>query len=293
MILKRYDFLESQKYGANYAEFKSRGGRILSPSSMSKAVSNPHEWYLDFNGLNPNPFSGNEATIRGSVIHAAIEAYFLEHSIDYTEVENWIIDKTKYIPQLMGLQTLIVNETIKAVNIFKTEFNTSSFAEPKPRYTEKYMEFQITENIKLAGTADAMFLNNDSSTGGDSFTLVDWKTSKQMKKTMGDYKAQLYAYIILARKTGIDITRIGVCYIVHPTKTIPHRISYVEEKVDESYAREMELFIDNRVKALNLMEENPDVLTPEIMFPVNCFVGSYLASKPREFAAHVGTSLIK
>jgi len=292
--MNKYNFIESQEYGINYKSFKAGGGRILSPSGLSKSLTNPCEWYLDFTGGNPNPFMGNEATVRGSMIHAAIEAHYLGEEIDYDEVRDWLKLKSAYIPDLIGLEDNIISSTKQAIDVFKREMDHSTFTSTSALHLEKYMEVDILPNLKLAGTADAIFSNTD---GIDSCTMVDWKTSKMMKSSIGDYKAQLYAYVILARRNEINITRIATAYIVHPSIPKPHattgkmpkpspthvyRVKYVEEVVDANMLREMELYLDNYVKAIQLVDENPHLA--DVVFRTNCFYGGYLASAPRDFA---------
>ncbi len=200
--VKKYDFIESQKYGVNYAEFKATGGRILSPSSLAKSMTNPAIWYADFMGTNPDPFTGNESTIRGSLIHAAIEAHYLNQEIDYVEVAEWLRLKSIYIPDIIGLEDRIISDTKVALSCFRATMPTTTFASPKPVYMEHYMEFKLTPQLMFAGTADAIFENLDGiASGTQTFTMIDWKSSKAMKSSIGDYRGQLYAYQILFNKS--------------------------------------------------------------------------------------------
>lgn len=289
MSKKIYNFKKAMQYGTEYKSFKSAGGRIISPSSLAKRIQNPNIWYQDFCGTNPNPFNGNLATIKGSLVHASIEAYFLNSTIEVSHIQDWLKEKSLYIPEIIGKEHDIIKNAEDAMNIFVKKYPEAYSRNPE--YLEKYLEVKLTDDIMLAGTIDGIIKNDD---GHDTYTIIDWKTSSFFKKNFGDYGGQLYSYVKMARLNGINVTRIAIGYIVNPTKTIQHRVKFVDEPVDENKLCEIEILIDNTVKAVDIVESNPEV-SSEILFPSNCFFGSYLASEPRELASlrSPGKSIIK
>lgn len=268
---KEQTLSERLKYGTNYAEFKASGGKIISPSSMLNLQNNAHEWYQNYSGTNPNPFHGNESTVLGSLVHAQIEAFHEGKVINHSEMVTYVDEQAVYIPELVGQGINISNEAILMFNAWKAE--APSKLRAKPMYSEYYMEFDLEPNIRLAGTTDAIYMLPDG-----TVCITDWKTAKTKKSTIGDYMAQLLSYVIMAEKQGMKVSKVAICYIIRPTKTLPARVFYCEEHVNNDFKLEISTMINNAVRGVKLVQEIGEEHS-EVIFRPN-FTGMY-GGKPR------------
>ena len=253
------DLSEELRYGTHTQEFRSAGGIIISPSGITKSMENPGLWYLDATGTNPNPFSGNSNTVLGTLVHEKVQRYYQnEPQTSLESILEYLDHQSRFIPEIALEMDSIAQE---AEDMFQA-FLSSDDKPKKLTSVEENIYMEPKDGMMFGGTLDGFF----------GKTVVDWKTTKQLKSNIGDYVWQLACYVILKRAMGVEVTQWAIGYFVRRTKTIPTRFVFVQEPVNENIVKTLEMHLLSLSSRL-LLSKKDSSLTP-LLFP-HSYVGMF------------------
>ena len=190
----------------------------ISPSAISKFFEYPVVWYKD-QVLKEQQFTGNTASVLGSIIHGLAEAYAKNLPTSREQVElylrKYLMDSQVNCQEIRSLypdmSAALINEYIR---------------HNKPTIAEESLVVPVKEGVYVAGTCDNRTNN----------MVVDYKNvgQKPGDTIPWNYYIQLMAYAYMYKKQhNIPIDRIRLVYTVRPTKTLPVRVFVVTQQIGE------------------------------------------------------------
>ena len=265
MGLKDLKDSRSQEHGWQYKEKKESGYRVISPSGISKFLSNPFEWKTNVIDGTPT-FFGNEATVVGSLVHKYIECYrdgslTSSGKIPAIQRDSILATTTDYDIQKITKDYPLMCQAVK-----------ENYLEVYPNdvESEKYMELDIKDDkILVAGTIDEYDEENK--------VITDFKTCSKApsdKKDLIPYMYQLSVYANLLKATEDKIVEtFRVVFIQRPTKTIGARI-YVAE-CEANY--ELGKIVNEAIDIIRMTDEKPELLN--LIFRENPLSGYTIVDK--------------
>lgn len=222
--------LKPLNYQETYEDLLPKGAFRISPSMISKFLSDKALWYQT-QVLGNNPFKGNTSTILGTCIHRIAERYTKLKEVSHQELREYIdsfddpeIDKDFIKEQLFPMGQALINYL---------RLNGM------PQKSEEAVALQLSPEVYVAGTCDAL--------EGD--TLIDYKTTSSLSvsQTIPDYyKLQLLTYAYIYTKLGRPISRIRIVWVTHnqtgrisdktgkPLKDYPTQVVPVTQLISDS-----------------------------------------------------------
>jgi hypothetical protein len=232
-----------------YDDIKIDGKLRLSPSSFNNFYLNGKAWYNQ-NVLKTDKFTGNTATVLGTIIHARIGAYWKGIKIDTNEELKYLdrykdnpeVDDWKVADMLTNLWDIVADQITQM---------------DKPTEVEQRVVFEIpNSDIFLGGTYDYRTKSK----------LGDIKTVSQTPKSIKvSHKIQLYIYLLIMRMNGDNsIKELEVLYIV---KTKSPKVLTLVEPVDGEFLDWIKSEVKNMVKRLDMVKEDESLV--DILFPYN------------------------
>lgn len=260
----------SKKYDIfGYVKIKVPEGHVkLSPSGLGEFRRNPRGWY-DTTILNKSSFTGNYASVQGTLLHGICEAYF----IGITDGKYWELAE-EYLNKEMGLGTIDFDDSRKMkkyVSDFKPVIE--NWLKHEDKYNLVEVESQVDYKIKrakaqktdfhLAGSTDAIVIDNSDvmyfakadtegyeevsyeeylkakKAGTDTkvegipkYGIRDYKSSKRKISSLNSYRDQLLTYALAVSKTrDFNISFIEVVALVW-NKTNGFTITSIREDID-------------------------------------------------------------
>ena len=252
--------LKPLNYNNIYDNLIPEGKIKISPSMISQFFSDKALWYhktiLQDTANYPNYF-----TVLGTAIHRIAEQFIKTSEIDYQEVYDYI-DAIEIYDTTNPSDIEPISEEEKArLRIQIKPMSEALLGHMQyygtPTISEMTLVEQISPNVYLAGTVDAILGN----------TLIDFKTtSAKTPKTYipDNYKWQLLTYAWLCRKNNIDIQKVAILWI---TQADVNRVSEKTGKKLKDYPAtcalvehiitEQDMVIIE--KALNLIKQTCEV----------------------------------
>ena len=236
-------------HGMEYAAFKEiEGNYVISPSGLRNFISNRGSWYND-TILKEKSFTGNESSTLGSLLHMYADNYYSEDLNKDGSLADW------KIKQIAKDYPNSIKEFERIYPFFKEVYLDNS---TKPNYCEKYLEYDLTPNIKLAGSMDAIVQENGK------WIIIDYKSSSKTFKDLESYFLQLSVYSLLVELTmGIKIDTIRVVGII---TTKEPKIIIVEDKPNVDYVKQL---LNDVVYSIQLVKDNPELIS--LIFPFNYY----------------------
>lgn len=221
---------------------------IISPSGLRNFISNRGEWYGN-TILKEKSFTGNEASTLGSMLHLYAQEYYEGTLNQDNTLADW------KIKQIAKDYPNAIKEFERIYPFFKEVYLDNS---TKPNYCEKYLEYDLTPNIKLAGSMDAIVQENGK------WIILDYKSTSKTFKDLESYFLQLSVYSLLVELTmGIKIHSIRVVGII---TTKEPKIIIVEDKPNVDYVKQL---LNDVVYSIQLVKDNPELIS--LIFPFNYY----------------------
>ena len=212
----------------NNGDEVTNGAFRIGASQLSKFFDKTSEWYHE-QLLGAEGFTGNTATHLGTIVHAGIEMFVLEGSVDWDAIEAHIdsikdpeIDKY----HIRNQYELMIEAALPYVTAHM------------PSEVEKFVFHEVLPNIGVGGSIDAI--------RGD--TIMDWKTTSAKsppKRFSRNYWFQQMTYAWVLKQQGIDINYLKLVFIStsitgrvsektgKPLKDYPSEIFVLTEEVTE------------------------------------------------------------
>lgn len=252
--------LKPLNYNNVYNNLIPEGKIKISPSMISQFFTDKALWYhktiLQDTANYPNYF-----TVLGTAIHRIAEQFIKTSEIDYQEVYDYL-DAIEIYDTTNPSDIEPISEEEKArLRIQIKPMSEALLGHMQyygtPTISEMTLVEQVSNNVYLAGTVDAILGN----------TLIDFKTtSAKTPKTYipDNYKWQLLTYAWLCRKNNIDIQKVAILWI---TQADVNRVSEKTGKKLKDYPATcalIEYIITEQdmaiiEKALNLISQTCEV----------------------------------
>lgn len=221
---------------------------IISPSGLRNFISNRGEWYSN-TILKEKSFLGNESSTLGSLLHMYADNYYSGDLNQDNTLADW------KIKQIAKDYPNAIKEFERIYPFFKEVYLDNSI---KPDYCEKYLEYDLTPNIKLAGSMDFIIQENGK------WIIGDYKSTSKTFKDLESYFLQLSIYSLLVELTmGIKIDLIRVVGIITTKET---KIIIVEDKPNVDYVKQL---LNDVVYSIQLVKDNPELIS--LIFPFNYY----------------------
>lgn len=221
---------------------------IISPSGLRNFISNRGEWYNN-TILKEKSFTGNESSTLGSLLHMYADNYYSGDLNKDNTLADW------KVKQIASEYPNAIKEFERIYPYFKEVYLDNS---TKPDYCEKYLEYDLTPNIKLAGSMDAIIQENGK------WIILDYKSSSKTFKDLEAYFLQLSVYSLLVELCiGIKIDIIRVVGII---TTKEPKIIVIEDKPNVDYVKQL---LNDVVYSIQLVKDNPELIS--LIFPFNYY----------------------
>lgn len=191
----------------------------ISPSSIEKFFTYPSIWYEE-QVLQKQTFLGNTSTVLGTICHAIFHAVANKLPTSRSEVDYYLEQQLKIIPDLDVELIQSLYEPMAKVVIEEYLYKYP------PKLTEFQISTQISKGIYIAGTVD-----NYTGT-----TVVDYKTVDKLPSSTSinfKHRIQLLAYAYAMRDKGLLVDSMRIVYAIRPTKTIGARCLVIEEPITD------------------------------------------------------------
>lgn len=232
----------------------------ISPSSFSKFVERPHQWYRE-EVLKEDKFTYNTASVLGSIVHYCAEQVAKDKEVDLDEIEKYI-DKHKvnddYNPHIVRDQYRNMAECLVNNYTLGREFLE----------VEKQVCTELKDGVFAAGTLD--ILEGEKS----DCLLGDYKTysSKTKPKVIAqNYKYQLLVYAWILKQLGYNVTRVRLIYINRhiegeisektgkQMKSYPPEVTVLTETIDQSDLDFIESLMHLAVDSIQASSNHPEL----------------------------------
>ena len=221
---------------------------IISPSGLRNFISNRGEWFSN-TVLRERSFFGNESSTLGSLLHEFARDYYSGDLNKDNTLADW------KVKQIASEYPNAIKEFERIYPYFKEVYLDNSI---KPDYCEKYLEYDLTPNIKLAGSMDFIIQENGK------WIIGDYKSSSKTFKDLESHFLQLSVYSLLVELCmGIKIDIIRVVGIV---TTKEPKILIIEDKPNVDYVKQL---LNDVVYSIQLVKDNPELIS--LIFPYNYY----------------------
>ena len=221
---------------------------IISPSGLRNFISNRGEWYNN-TILKEKSFTGNESSTLGSLLHMYADNYYSGDLNKDNTLADW------KVKQIASEYPNAIKEFERIYPYFKEVYLDNS---TKPDYCEKYLEYDLTPNIRLAGSMDFISQENGK------WIIGDYKSSSKTFKDLEAYFLQLSVYSLLVELCiGIKIDIIRVVGII---TTKEPKIIVIEDKPNVDYVKQL---LNDVVYSIQLVKDNPELIS--LIFPFNYY----------------------
>lgn len=223
---------------------KPENGIRISPSGVNTLLTNGAKWYQE-NVLGIDKFSGNDATVLGSIVHAYIENFYTnEHTHEHVKEKAQEYMELNRIANQMEMSA-------KANDMFEAWKRDYSLSYPMPTMLEKWLEFKASDRIVVSGTLDAY--------SEDTGVIIDWKTTSKKPHGMSQsHKEQLYMYAFLLKQNGYEPKLARVCYLQY-LKTGSKVHVFDEEIIQSELDRLIDEVRDKAKLVLRAKDDNVSV----------------------------------
>jgi len=202
----------------------------ISPSSFSRFMDRPHEWYRE-HVLGEGGFEGNTASVIGTLVHYVAEQVARGNTPDNGEMAQYVanhkdnedVDSSTVLTDYVPMAERLVNDYVLP---------------NMPEAVEEFIQLDLGDGVYAAGSVDAR----------DNGMVIDYKSynSKSKPKSIPmHYRYQLLIYAYIYTKTGIPIDRIRLVYI---NRNIVGAISEVTGKQLKSYPPEVTVLTESITK---------------------------------------------
>lgn len=223
----------------------------ISPSSIGDFFNYPSVWYKD-HILKEKQFTGSTASTIGTCVHYIAEQFalgkrptreFMEAQID--ALDNPDIDNEEVKTVFPDLATLLVNEHVR---------------QRIPDLVEQSYSAEVAPGIYLAGTLDAIVINNHN-TPYETYWVQDYKSSStKPSSTMPfGYKMQQMAYAYMLRAQGHTVEKISLIYVTRPTKTLPARLFPIHHIITNQDWQAIEDVLSLISESVQLVRNQPEL----------------------------------
>lgn len=200
---------------------------VFSPSQFAKFINKPYVWYRE-QVLGESGFTGNTASVIGTIVHYIAEMVATDQEVDKVEINRYIDSKEPsddYDPDIVReaypeMAKVLINEYVLE--------NVDNYLA-----TELQLHTKIRDDYYVGGTIDVVEGSKDDALVND-YKTYSGKTKP--KVIPNDYKYQLLIYAAILIGNGYNVTRIRLTYI---SRAIVGEFSEKTGKQFKSYPSEL------------------------------------------------------
>jgi len=232
----------------------------ISPSSFSKFIQTPHDWYRN-EVLGEKSFTHSTSTVIGTIVHYCAEMVTKEQMVDTVAINEYIdmLDiHDDYDPAVVREQYIQMAECL--VNDYVLD---RGFLEAETQHVT-----EVVPGYYAGGTLDRL-----EGTKNDCM-VVDYKSysSKTKPKVIPIYyKYQLLVYANILKQNGYNPTRIRLVYINRfinggtsektgkPLKSYPPEVTVLTEVLEDSDFDFIEGLLKLCVDSIKATEKHPEL----------------------------------
>ena len=210
----------------------------ISASGISKFFTATNAWYRE-NLLGESGFTGNSASVTGTIVHYILEQYAAKQHLSDEDKEQMELYITKHCdPSSADFEAEIDESYIRDQYKVMAETGVNSYLqENMPTHVEPFIANEVLPGIHVGGSIDNLTLENPKYSSDDhSFDnlvscgggiICDYKTTGTRptslpKNIQYSHKMQLLTYAWVLKQMGITIDRVRIIYI---TKNDTGRVS--------------------------------------------------------------------
>ena len=206
------------------------GAFKISPSSFSRFMDRPHEWYRE-QVLGEGTFEGNTATVIGTLVHYVAEKVAKGETPDKEEMAAYVIKMDK-------IEEVDAKEVLSSYVAMAERLINDYVLKNMPTVVEDFVAYDMGDGVWVAGSVDAF----------DNGMIIDYKTysSKTKPKSIPmHYRYQLLIYAYAYHKLGHEVDRIRLVYVNKnidggvsektgkPLKSYPPEVTVLTETIDK------------------------------------------------------------
>ena len=177
------------------------GSFRISPSSFNTFMTRSHLWWRE-QVLEEDGFTGNTASVIGTIVHSVAAAYANGEEIDQKAITRYAIDEG----EKEDVDTDIVLKDYKSMaEVLINDYVAKNTA----TRVEDFIYTDLGDRVVVGGSVDVL----------DGTMVVDFKTYNAKSKPKSipmNYKYQLLCYAYIYTKQGVDIDRIRLVYVNRP-----------------------------------------------------------------------------
>lgn len=232
----------------------------ISPSSFSKFIEKPHQWYRD-EVLKENPFAYNTSTVIGTVVHYIAHMVAEKKEVNKKAIKLYIDSfeaNDVYNPDTVRQHYIMMAETLVNDYVLKNpmlEVETQHITE-------------LVDGYYAGGTVDRLEGSKEDC------MVVDYKTYSSPTKPKvipNYYKYQLLVYAYILSFLGYNVTRIRLVYVSRyidggisektgkPLKSYPTEITVLTENITNEDLAFIESLLELCVDSLKAAEKYPEL----------------------------------
>jgi len=255
-VFEKINELSIKPHGIEYANYE---GIVISPSGLRNLYDNPMMWKKNVIDKEKT-FFGNANTVFGSLVHQYAEEYYAGR-----------LNKDMSMPKNVIEAVLIANNNfpISEIDLDFLSLVCASFRQEylelnqTPDEVEGYIEYDISNDIKIAGSYDALVKNKDG-----TYTVVDYKTSNKSVTDINQYALQMSVYATLLQiNRDIVVSTIRAVVIV---KNKTPKVIVLEAKPNIEFANKS---ISLAIGKIELVTHHPELM--DMVFTENPFSFTY------------------
>ncbi len=161
----------------------------------------PNKYLFKYKYRYPELGDEKESSVIGNLVHNLIYSSYMN---------NKEFNKAEIPTFLLGVQ--IESDDLTRINSLYSSFLNSDYAPQKLSgmaiYPERSFNFTHNidgKNIEFAGDIDLLIKNSDK-----TYSIIDFKTNKNIEKSLEDYYKQLYLYKMALSNEGFDINELKI-----------------------------------------------------------------------------------
>jgi hypothetical protein len=244
--------IEVKSHGFQYEGYK---GMVISPSGLRNLYDNPMMWKKNVI-LKEKTFLGNANTVFGSLCHQYAEEYYAGRLNKDMSMPKNVIEAVLRSNNNFPISEIDLDYLSLVCTSFRQEYLE---LHPTPDEIEGYIEYDISDDIKIAGSYDALVKNKDG-----TYTVIDYKTANKSVTDINAYALQMSVYATLLQiNRDIVVSTIRAVVIV---KNKAPKIIVLEAKPNIEFANKS---ISLAISKIELATQYPEII--DMIFTENPF----------------------
>lgn len=248
--------IEVPQHGFQYAGYE---GMVISPSGLRNLYDNPMMWKKNVI-LKEKTFFGNSNTVFGTLVHQYAEEYYAGRLNKDMSMPKNVIEAVLRNEKDVSISDIDLDYLSLVCSVFRQEYLEMN---PTPDEVEGYIEYDISDDIKVAGSYDALVKNKDG-----TYTVVDYKTSNKSVSDINQYALQMSVYATLLQiNRDIVVSTIRAVVIV---KNKAPKIIVLEAKPNIEFANKSISLAIGKIELATQYPEIIDMIFTENPFSFTC-----------------------